>query len=248
MAKNGKSPKQAQLPLLPKSPKLAKAKESEVEAYAFIRQRLRDLGWVVKDPSKGGNGQVWTQNQCLADPQMKEAFGLVRPENVIKLSEKFLWVIEAKATRKELDKALDEATNFYCEKINGTKGQYKALLATGVAGNEEAGYLMRTAIRVDGKWVTVTINKQEATGLLSSDDVKVLLKGGSDVHEFARHNGFSFRPLSGSTKFFTRAGLIKMIAPRRSPRYSWPSLILLPIWIQSSQSLSPISIRAVKPS
>jgi type I restriction enzyme M protein len=45
---------------------------------------------------------------------------------------------------------------------------------------------MQTAIRLDGKWHTVTINKQEATGLLSSDDVATLLKdGGSDVHEYA---------------------------------------------------------------
>ncbi len=45
---------------------------------------------------------------------------------------------------------------------------------------------MRTAIYLDGKWHPVTINKQEATGLLSPDDVRVLLKdGGSDVHEFA---------------------------------------------------------------
>lgn len=184
--KYAKSPDQGQLSLLPKPVKSPKPTETEVEAYAFIRQQLRDLDWVVKDPSKSGYGQVWTQNQCLGDPHMKAAFGLVRPENVVKLSEKFLWVIEAKPIRKELNKALAEATDFYSEKINATKGQYKALLATGVAGNEESGYLMRTAIRLDGKWQTVTINKQEATGLLSPDDVRVLLRdGGSDVHEFA---------------------------------------------------------------
>ena len=122
--------------------------ETEVEAYEFIRQQLRDLGWIVKDPSKAGNGQVWTQNQCLAHPQIKESFGTCRPENIVKLSEKMLWVIEAKPTRKQLQKALDEATDFYSEKINGTPGHFKAILATGVAGNETAGYLMRTAIRV----------------------------------------------------------------------------------------------------
>jgi len=180
------SAQQDQVSLSPKPAKLPKPTETEVEAYAFIRQQLRDLGWVVRDPSKSGNGQVWTQNQCLADPHMKSAFGMVRPENVVKLSEKFLWVIESKPTRKELDKALSEATDFYAAKINATKGQYKALMATGVAGNESAGYLMRTAIYLDGKWRTVTINKQEATGLLSPDDVRVLLKdGGPDVHEFA---------------------------------------------------------------
>jgi hypothetical protein len=167
-------------------PKAIKPKQSEVEAYAFIRQQLHDLGWVVKDPSKAGNGHVWTQNQCLGDAHLKLAFDKVRPENIVKLSEKLVWVIEAKATRKELANALSEATDFYCDKINGTKGQYKAILATGVAGNEEAGYLMQTAIRLDGKWRTVTINKQEATGLLSPDDVATLLRdGGSDVHEYA---------------------------------------------------------------
>jgi len=165
---------------------LPKPAESEVEAYEFIRQQLRDLGWVVKDPSRGKGGQVWTQNQCLAEPHIKASFGKCRPENVVKLSEKLLWVIEAKPHRKALNKALSEATEFYSDKINCTKGQYKAVLATGVAGNEAAGYLMRTAIWLDGKWHTVTINKQEATGLLSPDDAATLLKdGGSDVHEFA---------------------------------------------------------------
>lgn len=118
-----------------KSPKPA---DSEVEAYEFIRQQLRDLGWVVKDPSKGGDGQVWTQNQCLAHPQLKQALVKCRPENVVKLSEKAIWVIEAKSTRKQLDKALEEATEFYSAAINSTKGPFRALLATGVAGNDSA--------------------------------------------------------------------------------------------------------------
>ncbi|MGY3371768.1 type I restriction enzyme M protein [Bradyrhizobium sp. GM2.4] len=169
-----------------KAEKLLKPSETEVEAYEFIRQRLRDLGWIVKDPSKGAGGQVWTQNQCLGDAHIKNSFGKVRPENVVKLSERSLWIIEAKQNRKDLAKALQEATDFYGDKINSSPGQYKAILATGVAGNEASGYLMRTAVRVDGKWRTVTINKKEATGLLSPDDVRVLLQdGGADVHEFA---------------------------------------------------------------
>ena len=137
-----------------KSPSVIKAPfpapvDTEVEAYGFIRDQLRDFGWIVKDPSKSGDGQVWTQNQCLADPHMKAAFGKTRPENVVKLSEKFLWAIEAKSSRAELKKALGEATDFYCQKVNTTKGQFKAVLATGVAGNEAAGYLMRTAIWLD---------------------------------------------------------------------------------------------------
>jgi type I restriction enzyme M protein len=162
------------------------ATDTEVEAYDFIRRQLRDLGWSVRDPNRSGNGQVWTQNQCLAHEHMKAAFGKVRPENIVKLSEKFVWVIEAKAKLAQLSKATDEAVNFYAEKLNSTKGQFKAVLATGVAGNESAGYLMRTFVRIDGKWQTVTINKQEATGLLSPEDVSALLSSGeSDIHEFS---------------------------------------------------------------
>lgn len=162
-----------------------RANDTEVEAYGFIRRQLEDLGWIVKNPSRATGGQVWTQNQCLADPQLKAAFGRCRPENVIKLSEKAIWIVEAKAARKDLSKALSEATDFYCQSVNKTRGQYKAVLATGVAGNETAGYLMRTAVRVDGDWQTVTINHQEATGLLSPNDARTLLEsGGPDIHEF----------------------------------------------------------------
>ncbi|HEX4029135.1 MAG TPA: hypothetical protein VHX20_02170 [Terracidiphilus sp.] len=118
--------------------------DTEVEAYEYIRQQLRDLNWVVKDPSRSPEGQVWTQNQCLAHPKMKAAFGRKRPENVVKLSEKLLWVIEAKRSRKQLDVAVEEAIEYYAAKINALPGNVRAVLATGIAGTEESGYLMRT--------------------------------------------------------------------------------------------------------
>jgi type I restriction enzyme M protein len=160
---------------------------TEVEAYGFIRENLRDLGWVVKNPSSGTGGQVWTQNQCLAHPEIKQAFGLARPENVIKLSEKLLWIIEAKASRKQLQLAVNEAQNFYAKRINDNPaGKVRAMLASGVAGSEEHGYLIQTRIWIDGRWLPVTINGQEATGLLSPNDVRAILEsGGSDIREFA---------------------------------------------------------------
>jgi hypothetical protein len=160
---------------------------SEVEAYGFIRERLRALGWMVKNPSSGTGGQVWTQNQCFAHEEIKHALGLKRPENIVKLSEQYLWVIEAKASRKQLDKAIEEAVHYYAKPINeNPSGKLKAVLATGIAGSEETSYLIRTKIRVEGDWHVVTINGQEATGLLSPTDVQFLLKsGGSDIHEFA---------------------------------------------------------------
>jgi type I restriction enzyme M protein len=161
--------------------------ETEVEAYGFIRENLRSLGWIVKNPNASTGGQVWTQNQCLGHPHLKEAFGLKRPENVVKVSESVVWVIEAKAARKDLPDAIDEAKTYYAKRLNDLPGcPCRALLATGVAGSEEHGYLIRTRILLNGRWQAVTINGQEATGLLSPNDVKTLFAdGGSDIHEFA---------------------------------------------------------------
>ena len=159
--------------------------DSEVEAYGFIREQLADLGWNLKDPSRHADGQVWTQNQCLAHPHLKAALGKTRPENIVKLNEKLVWVIEAKASRQELGKALDEAVDFYAGAVNKTHGKISALLATGVAGTEDSGYLMRTKVRINGRWKVVTINNREATGLLSPDDVRRLIESNeSDVHDF----------------------------------------------------------------
>ena len=159
--------------------------QSEVEAYDFIRSQLRALGWVVKDPSKTANGQVWTQNQCLAHAHIKSALDKSRPENIVKLSESSLWVIEAKAERKKLSKAIGEATD-YANKINNVPGQTQAFLATGVAGSEDLGYLIRTKAFLGGQWEEVTINGHTATGLLSPQQAGTLLTDlVSDVHEFA---------------------------------------------------------------
>jgi len=160
--------------------------ETEVEAYDFIRRGLRDLGWIVKNPSLNTGGQVWTQNQCFAHPDIKAALDKKRPENVVKISETGVWIIEAKAARSELAVALDEAVNYYAGRINKAPCKLRAVLASGVAGTEELGYLIRTKIRIDGAWHPVTINGQEATGLLSPDDIRILLEQNtSDIREFS---------------------------------------------------------------
>jgi len=163
-----------------------RVRSSEVDAYAYIRDHLKDLGWNIKNPSRHPTGQVWTQNQCLSDTRIKDRLGAKHPENIIKISETKLWVIEAKANRKDIDLALSEAVEYYSERIN-EDGHYHAIIATGVAGNEDTGlYLIKTKIRIDGKWQVVTINRQEATALLSPKDVAMLLSQNTpDISDFA---------------------------------------------------------------
>lgn len=168
-----------------KPAKSPKAADTEVEAYDYIRRQLRDVGWKVKNPSTG-DGQVWTQNQCFAHPEIKQALGKARPENIVHVSINRIWIIEAKASRGSLDKAIEEAQHFYAEKINAQPGKLRAVLATGVAGTEDLGYLVRTKIWLDGKWHDVTINGQIATGFLSPEQARFLIQENvSDVHEYS---------------------------------------------------------------
>jgi hypothetical protein len=169
----------AQLSLLPA------AVDSEVEAYAHIRDQLKELGWSVKDPSRHTGGQVWTQNQCLADAEIKRCLNLQRPENIVKLSETKLWVIEAKSQRKMITKALSEAEHDYARPIH-EGGVYSVPLISGVAGNEATTYEIRTRLLVKNRYVPVTINGKEATGLLDPASVELLLASGNpDIADLA---------------------------------------------------------------
>ena len=151
-----------------------------------MSRQLKELGWDTRNPSLRGGGQVWTQNQCFAHPRIKEALGKTRPENIVKLSESALWIIEAKAARKQLEQAISEAIDDYAMPINHLNCELRAVIATGIAGNEESGYVAKTKIRLDGRWHIVSINGQEATGLLSPEDVRVLIDQRThEVKEFA---------------------------------------------------------------
>lgn len=164
---------------------LVKAADTEVEAYGFIRERLGEIGWIVKDPARGGDGQVWTQNQCLAHGTIKRAFATQRPENIIKLGEQSVWIVEAKATRKQLDVAVSEAIG-YAKLINDLGEPFRATVATGVAGNESDGYDVKSVVLIGSEWHPLTINGQQATGFLSPSDARYLSEhGGCDVKDFA---------------------------------------------------------------
>ena len=151
--------------------------DSEVDAYAFIRNQLSEIGWSTRNPSRHPGGQVWTQNQCFAEPALKQALGLARPEYIVKLNERDVWVIEAKRKRSQLAKALKEAEDDYARLITAG-GTFTATLITGVAGNDDTGYEVRTRMLVRGRYRDVTINGRPATGLPDPKMVGQLLDNG----------------------------------------------------------------------
>ena len=112
-----------------------RAKSTEVDAYIFIQRKLGELGWNTRNPERNDDGQVWTQNECLSNPHLKEYLQQDRPENIVKISESALWVIEAKRSHRQLDQAVGEARD-YADKIN-RGDRLKAWLISGVAGNED---------------------------------------------------------------------------------------------------------------
>lgn len=154
--------------------------DTEVEAYKFILDQLKEVGWNTKNPSRNAEGQVWTQNQCAAHPEIRKCLGAKRPENIVSLTEKKLWVIEAKRDRKKLKEALDEAADDYARPLM-EGGYFSVPLITGVAGNEGTGFEVRTHLLVGRAYRPVIINGTEATGFLDPKTVEGLLQTGDPV-------------------------------------------------------------------
>lgn len=153
-----------------------RAAATEVDAYVFIKRKLGELGWHTGNPERNDEGQVWTQNECLSNPHLKSCLGLVRPENIVKVSERDLWVIEAKRNHDQIHKALSEAKG-YAEKLN--KGsRHKVSIVSGVAGNEDDGYIVNSELLVSQEWRNVQINGIDTTALLSRSECLKLIEDG----------------------------------------------------------------------
>lgn len=148
--------------------------DTEVDAYSYIKIELDKLGWVVRNPARVPEGEVYKQNECLAHKDISEAFGTKRPEAVVRLNELDYWVIESKRTKKEIDNALEEAKEYYAKRINEKK-KIKCIIATGIAGNDTDGYTIINQYLHNGKWQPILFNGKPKDTLLSKEQVKYLL-------------------------------------------------------------------------
>ena len=151
-----------------------KPKNSEVDAYTYIKEELEKLGWIVKNPARFDIGEVYKQNEVLSHKELKKMLVRDMPEAVIKLSEKEFWVIESKRNRINIDQALDEAKNQYAKKINKSK-KVKCVLISGVAGNDSDGYVVKNQILINSSWKTVLFEENKVKNiLLSKDQIKFI--------------------------------------------------------------------------
>ena len=153
--------------------KSRQARATEVDAYIFIKRKLAELGWNTRNPERNDEGQVWTQNECLSNSYIKRWLDMDRPENIVKVSESVLWVIEAKRSHGQANEALKEAQD-YAAKLN-EGALRKVRIVSGVAGNDDDGYIVRSQLLIDETWHNVSINGIATTGLLSPDECQKLL-------------------------------------------------------------------------
>jgi len=157
--------------------KRANPAATEVDAYVFIKAKLAELGWDTRNPERCPSGQVWTQNQCLSNTEIGRLLGQERPENIVRVTDKILWVIEAKRSHKQLEQAVAEAEG-YAKKLN-TSRLIKAAFISGVAGNDDDTYLIRTRFLTTNGFVPVCMNQVDITGLLSPDHCQRVLETGT---------------------------------------------------------------------
>ena len=140
---------------------------TEKNAYAYINVTLKDLGWDTRNPNRYPEAHVYTDNQALGHPELKKGLDKQRPENVVKVTETRFWIVEAKSSRKQLEQAVGEAED-YAGDIN-QKSAVQAVLITGVAGNDDEGYLITNRYLYQGQFKDITNNGETLTGLLSPE-------------------------------------------------------------------------------
>lgn len=153
---------------------MPRGQSSEVDAYIFIKENLKTLGWNIKNPSRHQQGQVYTQNECHSNEEIHKWLGQETPENIIKITDRFFWVIEAKKEHKQLQQALDEAEN-YANKINQSR-IIKTKFISGVVGNDTDSYLIKSRYFDGNKWRPIKFNSIEISGLLSPDETNRILR------------------------------------------------------------------------
>jgi type I restriction enzyme M protein len=160
-------------------------RKSEFSSYVFIKNDLGSMGWNTRNPTRNDQGHLYTQQECLDHPEIAAGLGKQRPEYVVKIQEDSFWVIEAKATREQIDDAFQEAVS-YAKDINKSKF-VKAKIITGVAGNDDDGYLVYTSfLRSDGSITPVKYNNKKITGFLSPSQARYLIDNNTaELNELA---------------------------------------------------------------
>jgi type I restriction enzyme M protein len=163
-------------------PKVPRQRSSEFRAYPWIQDQLRDSGWDTRNPNLHPRGEVWTQGECLSNEEIRRGLGQQKPENVAIINDRAFWVIEAKEGSRNLNIAVAEA-KAYAGAIASNSTNLSVPFATGVAGDEKAGFDVRTEyLGADGRWDTVTAGAHPLRRLPSKAELRrIMMNNNSDL-------------------------------------------------------------------
>lgn len=156
---------------------MAKKRVSEFTSYIYIKNELNTLGWNTKNPSRNPDGQVYTQQECLNHEEIRKQLINKKPEYVVKISEDFFYIIEAKGSIDDIDKAFEEAMD-YADLVNQSK-IIKGVIISGVAGNDDDGYIVKSAFLEKNRFKTINYHGKEITSLISPSVAKELIENKS---------------------------------------------------------------------
>ena len=197
-----------------------KKEDSEFQSYTYIKNELNALGWSTKNPLRFPDGQLYTQHECLKNPEIQLMLQKLTPEYVVKLNEDHFWVIEAKPTTEQIEIAYEEAVE-YGKLINRHKF-VRANVVSGVAGNDFDRYQVKTGFWDETKqeYSPVTYNDREITSLLSPSVAKTLIRQNSPKLKDLQINVEEYTKIAEeinevlhqvSIKKDTRAGIVASI-------------------------------------
>ena len=147
---------------------------SEFTSYIFIKNELSLSGWNTKNPNRNEDGEVYTQQEVLSVPEVKEFLGLRKPEYSVKIGEDKYYIIEAKGTVEEINLAFNEAVS-YGESINNSD-LISAPIVSGVAGNDDDGYIVKSAFFENGAYKTINYHGNELTSLVSKEQAQTIIE------------------------------------------------------------------------
>jgi type I restriction-modification system DNA methylase subunit len=149
------------------------AEISEFTSYIYIKNELNILGWNTKNPNKNVEGQLYIQQEFLENAEITKCLGKLKPKYVVKVSEDTFYVIEANPHVEDIERSFSEAKE-YAEKINNSE-VIKVNFISGVAGNDEDGYVVRSAYYNGEKYEIINYHGKEITSLLSPLTIRDIL-------------------------------------------------------------------------
>ena len=144
---------------------------AESRCRYLIREIAQQKGWNIKHPQKGGH---FLEEQEIAAYFPDSGLGLTKPDFIVCRNDIPLIVVEAKNEIGKIGDAVSEAIE-YAEAIN-RQGTYTVSIVTGVAGEEDNGYLFRTLYFDGVSWIPLRSYGFELTSFPSVGEIAVALE------------------------------------------------------------------------